>query len=98
MLSVLTREEQLIEMDLGAALLREITGIRPHFVAYPYGSEGDYDADSFVAARAAGFDAGFVNHWAPFDTELYRYRIPRFYVAPLPADGFRSWLQGVINL
>ena len=85
------------EMERGAAILHEITGTRPRFVAYPYGSEEDYTEDSLLAASATSFDAGFVNHWAPFDPERHPYRIPRFYVAPLPAAGFRSWLQGLID-
>jgi peptidoglycan/xylan/chitin deacetylase (PgdA/CDA1 family) len=96
MLSVLTREEQLAEINHGAARLQEITGTRPRFVAYPYGGEEAYTEDSCRAARAAGLDAAFVNHAAPFDPKRQPYRLPRYYVPPLPAVDFRSWLQGVI--
>ena len=97
MLSILTPEEQLAEINRGAAILQEITGIRPRFVAYPYGSYQDYSEDSCLAARTATLDAAFVNHGAPFDPKRHPYRIPRYYVAPLPADDFRSWLHGVID-
>jgi peptidoglycan/xylan/chitin deacetylase (PgdA/CDA1 family) len=97
MLSVLTREQQLAEIERGAARLQEITGTRPRFGAYPYGGEETYSEDSYLAARAAGLDAAFVNHGAPFDPQHQPYRIPRYYVPPLPADSFRSWLNGVIR-
>jgi len=95
-LSVLTREEQLDEINRGAALLQKITGTRPRFVAYPYGSVYDYNEDSYLAASAAALDAGFVNHPGPFDPVHQPYRVPRYYVPPLPADDFRCWLDRVI--
>jgi peptidoglycan/xylan/chitin deacetylase (PgdA/CDA1 family) len=97
MLSVLTAEEQLAEINRGAAILQEITGTRPRFVAYPYGSQQDYSEDSCLAARAAALDAAFVNHPGPFDPKRHPYRLPRYYVPPLPADQFRSWLHQVID-
>jgi peptidoglycan/xylan/chitin deacetylase (PgdA/CDA1 family) len=97
MLSVLTREEQVAEMNRSAAKLREITGTRPRFVAYPYGGEQDYSEDSCLAAGEAALDAAFVNHGGPFDPTRRPYRVPRYYVAPLPADDFRRWLLQVIN-
>ena len=97
MLSVLGRDEQLAEILRGAARLREITGIRPRFVAYPYGSAQDYTEDSCVAARAASLEAAFVNHGGPFDPKRQPYRVPRYYVPPLPADDFRDWLHRVID-
>jgi peptidoglycan/xylan/chitin deacetylase (PgdA/CDA1 family) len=97
MLSVLTAEEQLAEIVRGAARLQEITGTRPSFVAYPYGSAQDYNEDSCLAARAAGLEAAFVNHGAPFDPKRQPYRVPRYYVPPLPADDFRDWLHRVID-
>ena len=92
MLSILTREEQLDEIDRSAAKLQEITGTRPRFVAYPYGGEQDYNSDSYRAAREAALEAAFVNHAAPFDPNGQPYRVPRYYVPPLPADDFRTWL------
>jgi peptidoglycan/xylan/chitin deacetylase (PgdA/CDA1 family) len=97
MLSVLAPDEQLAEIDAGAARLQEITGMRPRFVAYPYGSERDYSQDSCVAARTAALEAAFANHPAPFDPERRRYSLPRYYVPPLPADAFRSWLTDVLE-
>ena len=95
-LSVLTREEQLAEINCSAALLEKITGTRPRFVAYPYGGAQDYNEDSCLAARAAALDAAFVNHGGPFDPERHPYRIPRWYVPPLSADDFRCCLQQAI--
>ena len=97
MLSVLSREEQLAEIVRGATRLQEITGTRPGFVAYPYGGEQDYNEDSCLAARAAALDAAFVNHARPFDSKRQPYRVPRYYVPPLPADEFRVWLHRVID-
>jgi peptidoglycan/xylan/chitin deacetylase (PgdA/CDA1 family) len=97
MLSVLGPEEQLAEIGRGAAELEEITGTRPRFVAYPYGGEQDYNEDSCIAARAAGLEAAFVNHGRPFDPKHQPYRVPRYYVPPLPADDFRGWLHRVID-
>jgi peptidoglycan/xylan/chitin deacetylase (PgdA/CDA1 family) len=96
-LSVLTREEQLAEIAGSAATLQRITGTRPRFVAYPYGGPADYNEDSCRAARAASLEAGFVNHGAPFDPKRQPYRLPRYYVPPLPADSFRDWLHSVIE-
>jgi peptidoglycan/xylan/chitin deacetylase (PgdA/CDA1 family) len=96
-LSVLTREEQLAEIVRGATRLQEITGSRPKFVAYPYGSAQDYSEDSCLAARAAALEAAFVNHGGPFDPQREPYRVPRYYVPPLPAEEFRSWLHRVID-
>ena len=97
MLSVLTPQEQLAEIDRGVTRLQEITGMRPRFVAYPYGSPQDYSEDSCKAAQAAELDAAFVNHAAPFDPRRHPYRVPRYYVPPLAADDFRSWLHRVID-
>jgi peptidoglycan/xylan/chitin deacetylase (PgdA/CDA1 family) len=95
-LSALTRQEQFAEIDCGAVVLQKITGIRPRFVAYPYGSQQDYNEDSCRAARAAALEAAFVNHGGPFDPDRHPYRIPRTYVPALPADDFRGWLQQAI--
>ena len=95
-LSVLTREEQIAEIDRSATVLHKITGTRPRFVAYPYGGEQDYSDDSYVAAKAAALDAAFVNHGGPFDPLRHPDRVPRYYVPPLQADEFRSWLHRVI--
>jgi peptidoglycan/xylan/chitin deacetylase (PgdA/CDA1 family) len=97
MLSGLTREQQLAEIDRGAAILREITGARPRFLAYPYGDLKHYSEDSCLAAKAATMEAAFVNHAAPFDPKRRPYRLPRYYVPPLPADDFRGWLLRVID-
>lgn len=95
MLSALTREEQLAEIDRSAGLLQSITGRRPRFLAYPFGGETDYSMDSCLAARDAAFRAAFINHAAQFDPKGQPYRIPRYYVPPLPADDFRAWLVRV---
>jgi hypothetical protein len=85
------------EIDRGAAILQAITWTRPRFMAYPYGGEQHYSEDSCRAARTAALQAAFVNHGAPFDPERQPYRVPRYYVPPLPADDFRSWLLRVID-
>jgi peptidoglycan/xylan/chitin deacetylase (PgdA/CDA1 family) len=95
MLSRLAREEQFVEINRSVTTLRDITGVRPRFVAYPYGDEQDYNADSCVSAKDAGLRAAFVNHAARFDPEAEPYRVPRYYVPPLPADKFRLWLRGL---
>jgi peptidoglycan/xylan/chitin deacetylase (PgdA/CDA1 family) len=97
MLSLLRREEQLAEINRSVATLEGITGTRPRFLAYPYGSERDYNTDSCLAATEAGLQAAFVNHWARFDPEGEPYRVPRYYVPPLPADQFRGWLLGILR-
>jgi peptidoglycan/xylan/chitin deacetylase (PgdA/CDA1 family) len=96
MLSRLAREEQLAEINRSATTLQDITGVRPRFVAYPYGDEQDYNADSCLSAKDAGLRAAFVNHAAHFDPETQPYRVPRYYVPPLPADKFRLWLRGLL--
>lgn len=97
MLSMLRREEQLAEISENVAKLADITGTRPRFVAYPYGSEQAYNTDSCLAARDAGLDAAFVNHPGRFDPKRQPYLIPRYYVPPLPADQFRTWLRGILG-
>jgi peptidoglycan/xylan/chitin deacetylase (PgdA/CDA1 family) len=97
MLSMLTREEQLAEISRSVTKLEDITGTRPRFVAYPYGGEQDYNTDSYFAARDAGLQAAFVNHAARFDPKGHPYRVPRYYVPPLPADQFRAWLRGILR-
>jgi hypothetical protein len=89
MLSTLSGEEQLSEISLSVARLHAISGTRPRFLAYPYGGEHDYNVDSCLAARDAGLEAAFVNHAGPFDPIRSPYRVPRYYVPPLPADQFR---------
>jgi peptidoglycan/xylan/chitin deacetylase (PgdA/CDA1 family) len=97
MLSMLRREEQLAEINRSVTTLEDITGTRPRFVAYPYGSQEDYNTDSCLAARDAGLQAAFVNHAARFDPKGQPYRVPRYYVPPLPADQFRTWLLGILR-
>lgn len=97
MLSMLRREEQFVEIDRSVTRLEGITGTRPRFLAYPYGSERDYNTDSCLAATEAGLQAAFVNHWARFDPKGEPYRVPRYYVPPLPADQFRGWLLGILR-
>jgi len=97
MLSMLTREEQFAEIDRSVSKLRDITGTRPRFVAYPYGGEDAYNTDSCLAARDAGLQGAFVNHPARFDPRGQPYRVPRYYVPPLPADPYRSWLRQILG-
>jgi peptidoglycan/xylan/chitin deacetylase (PgdA/CDA1 family) len=97
MLSVLTRDEQLAEIERSVTGIEDITGIRPQVLAYPYGSEQDYNEDSCLAARDAGLQAAFVNHAARFDPKGQPYRVPRYYVPPLPADQFRTWLCRILR-
>lgn len=97
MLSMLRREEQLAEISRNVATLADITGTRPRFVAYPYGSEQAYNTDSCLAARDAGLEGAFVNHPGRFDPKGQPYLIPRYYVPPLPADQFRTWLRGILG-
>ena len=97
MLSMLPREEQLAEISRNVSTLEDITGTRPRFVAYPYGSPEAYNTDSCLAARDAGLEAAFSNHPDRFDPRGEPYRIPRYYVPPLPADQFRTWLHGILG-
>ena len=98
MLSLLPRGEQLAEIATSVEKIRDITRRgTPRFVAYPYGGEQDYNTDSCLAARDAGLEAAFVNHGGPFDPGRQPYRVPRYYVPPLPADQFRTWLQGILD-
>ncbi len=97
MLSMLTREEQFAEINHSVTILQDITGRRPRFVAYPYGWEQAYNLDSCLAARDAGLQGAFVNHPGRFDPRGEPYRVPRYYVPPLPADQFRSWLHGILD-
>jgi peptidoglycan/xylan/chitin deacetylase (PgdA/CDA1 family) len=97
MLSMLGREEQLAEISSNVDKLADITGTRPRFLAYPFGSEQAYNTDSCLAARDAGLEAAFVNHPGRFDPKGQPYLIPRYYVPPLPADQFRTWLRGVLG-
>jgi peptidoglycan/xylan/chitin deacetylase (PgdA/CDA1 family) len=97
MLSMLSRDEQLAEISRNVRKLEDITGTRPRFLAYPYGNEQAYNPDSRHAARDAGLEAAFVNHPAPFDPRSEPYRVPRYYVPPLPADQFRRWLHGIFG-
>jgi peptidoglycan/xylan/chitin deacetylase (PgdA/CDA1 family) len=96
MLSQLSRDEQRAEITRSVTDLEAITGTRPHLFAYPYGGEHDYNDDSCSAAADAEMTAAFVNHSGRFDAEQRPYRIPRYYVPPLPADGFRAWLDGIL--
>lgn len=97
MLSTLSGEEQLSEISLSVAQLHAISGTRPRFLAYPYGGGQDYNVDSCLAARDAGLEAAFVNHAGSFDPISSPYRVPRYYVPPLPADQFRAWLSRIIR-
>jgi peptidoglycan/xylan/chitin deacetylase (PgdA/CDA1 family) len=97
MLSLLPREEQLAEISRSVSTLENITGARPRFVAYPYGNPEAYNTDSCLAAREAGLEAAFVNHPDRFDPRSEPYRVPRYYVPPLPADQFRTWLHGILG-
>jgi peptidoglycan/xylan/chitin deacetylase (PgdA/CDA1 family) len=99
MLSMLTRGEQLEEIATSVEKIRAITQRgSPRFLAYPYGAEQDYNADSCLAARDAGLEAAFTNHAGPFDARREPYRMPRYYVPPLPPDHFRSWLQRLLDV
>ena len=97
MLSVLERQDQLAEITSSVSRIREITGKRPRFLAYPYGSQRDYSLDTCLAAKDAGLQAGFVNHSGTFDPRREPYRLPRYYVPPLPAEQFRGWLLGILR-
>jgi peptidoglycan/xylan/chitin deacetylase (PgdA/CDA1 family) len=98
MLSTLTPEEQLKEIDGCAAKLQVITGTRPRFMAYPYGSMQDYNDDSCWAARDVGLEAAFGNHAGLVDPKSQPYRVPRYYVPPIPAEEFRTWLHRLFHV
>jgi peptidoglycan/xylan/chitin deacetylase (PgdA/CDA1 family) len=95
-LAYLSFDEQVEEIRRGVATLHSITGTWPRFLAYPFGTEHDYNGDSIAAAGDGGFRAAFVNHWTRFDPERDPYRIPRYAAPALPAPAFRTWLDGIL--
>jgi peptidoglycan/xylan/chitin deacetylase (PgdA/CDA1 family) len=98
MLSMLSREEQFEEISCSVQAIRRIApGSRVRFLAYPYGGEQDYDSASAIAARDAGLEAAFANHGGRIDTSREQFQVPRYYVPPLSADGFRKWLQPLLD-
>jgi peptidoglycan/xylan/chitin deacetylase (PgdA/CDA1 family) len=98
MLSILSREEQFDEISRSVHTIRHIAPrSRVRFLAYPYGGEQDYNSASAVAARDAGLEAAFVNHAGRFDAGREQFRVPRYYVPPVSADGFREWLQRIMD-
>lgn len=97
MLSRLARDAQTAEIIDSVETIHAVTGTRPSFVAYPYGGRDDYDDDSCGAAADAGMTMAFGNHGGVIDPVSDPYRIPRYYVPPLAAHDFPSWLDGVLG-
>lgn len=95
-LSAVPRAEQVDQIARSVEVIRDVTGRRPRHLAYPYGSRDDYDDDSCAAAASTGMVAGYGNHGGHIDPVNERFRVPRYYVPPLPADGFERWLGGVM--
>lgn len=92
-LPTLTTEE--LELDLLASrhAIEDHLGVRPRFLAYPYGL---WDHRVRAAARAAGFDAAFTLETGTVELDddpwsLRRINIP----ASIAAPAFECWLAGL---
>jgi peptidoglycan/xylan/chitin deacetylase (PgdA/CDA1 family) len=94
-LAVLPDHELQAELSQSLEWLRARFPSSRSFVSYPYGLSS---ANVEAAARAAGYEAGFLagGGWLPRDPTVNQFRLPRYNVpAGLSANGFRLRLSGL---
>lgn len=91
-LSQLKNAMQCWEIEASKALLEDVIGRKIDFLAYPYGCESDFDANSKKHAAACGYIAAVAISYDDVIAGGDMYAIPRRTVRNWGAEQFRSWL------
>lgn len=91
-LSELPFRFQLEELATSRQSLTRIVGHEVVHVAYPY---GNYNAETFCAAAAAGYEAGFTTSRRPVRNLTERYRLPRCWVNSWDTTDFDTYLRQI---
>ncbi len=84
-LATLPRTRSRAELERSRASLEMLLGDRPALLAYPYGAPGTVVRRDARQARAAGYDAAFVNVAGPVEG-ADRYALPRITVGRWSVD------------
>jgi peptidoglycan/xylan/chitin deacetylase (PgdA/CDA1 family) len=98
MLSMLSKQQQAVELQGSKARLEQEIGTTVQSFAYPYGSKRDFNADSVELARSLGFDFACANFSGVVRAGTDPYRLPRELVRDWTEEEFRlrlrRWLNG----
>jgi len=78
------------ELKENRRFLEEVTGKEVNLLAYPY---GNYNEDTFYAAAALNFYAGFTTEARTINPDLHPYGLGRFQVKNLTGADFRDQLS-----
>jgi peptidoglycan/xylan/chitin deacetylase (PgdA/CDA1 family) len=84
-LATLSRARSRAELEGSRASLETLLGVRPTLLAYPYGAPGTVARRNARQARAAGYDAAFVNVAGPVEG-ADRHALPRITVGRWTVD------------
>lgn len=94
LLSALPKEQQWLEIQNSKAHLEEVLGHAVTSFSYPFGSRGDYTAETVGIVKDSGFDLACSNYpdlvWRFTD----RFQLPRFLVRNWNGDVFLHYLEG----
>ena len=102
-LALLDTDAQTREMQDSRETLEALLELPVTSVAYPFGRSDDINAETAVAARRAGFDAGCTLGAAPiptspiFTTNVDALLLPRYAVHPIDGDGLAARLRAFMR-
>ncbi len=91
-LGVLTPKEQLEELSESKNTLQKITGKSVAAVAYPYGSAHDFNRETKIACRNAGFTLAFSNCPGKIKSHSDLFALPRIMVQNVEGAALSSSL------
>jgi len=87
-LSALTHEEQVWEIQRNKRELEAILGRPVTIFSYPYGGRSDYNAESVAVVREAGFTCACSNFEGQVGWWTDRFQLPRFLIRNWNGDEF----------
>jgi peptidoglycan/xylan/chitin deacetylase (PgdA/CDA1 family) len=74
------KEAQTREMRTSKEVLDKVLPYPSKTIAYPFGDHGDFDEDTFVAAKDCGYEMGLTTVRGPIVKDTPRYAMPRLFV------------------
>lgn len=96
-LATLPPDEQWREIKQGKDELEDMTGGQVSSFAYPYGSRGDYSAETVALVRRAGFASACTTVEGPVRRSADPFQLPRVAVADCDGEEFSRRLSRLLR-
>lgn len=92
-LSSLSPDAQLREISHSKQYLESVTAKPVRILSYPFGSEGDFTAETARITTEEGFEAGIANIQGAVTLPIDMYSVPRRLVRNWTQEQFTTWLR-----